>query len=263
MIVDYWILNDIHFPFEDRQRYAMALEIMLEKSKTRMPMHIYLNGDIGEFQGVSAWPVHPTEKSIGLMQEIDYINKRFDELQGLFPDVPVTLIEGNHCYRFFRYIRDIAPAMWGLIDCPLLLKFPERPKWKFVPYGPTQLVKCGASSLYLRHEPIGRGAAHAKQTAEASYIDIAYGHTHGYQSHTHKKFGPKPIINKAYSLGWLGDKSRHCFDYRGSKDQWVEGFTYIECDSESGDYTLEFIDLRRIPVFYRGSKFHGKKRAKR
>jgi Calcineurin-like phosphoesterase len=247
----YAILNDIHFPFEDRQRYALALNIL----KSIKPDHIYLNGDIGEFQGVSSWPIHPTEKKMGFVEELQYINKRLDELQAMFPDVPVTLIEGNHCNRFFRYIRDVAPAMWGVIDCPALLKFPDRPGWKFVVYGPKQLVRAGDSNLYLRHEPLGRGANHAKATAENSVVDIAYGHTHTFQVHTHRKFGPTPVMTKAYSLGWLGDKSRHVFDYRGPKDSWCTGITQVECDIKSGRYSLDFISLELLPIFFKGKTY--------
>lgn len=243
-------MNDIHFPFEDRTAYAVALKILSDVGIS----HLYLNGDILEAQGVSAHPVHPSEKG-SFCHEVDYANKKFDELQALFPDIPVTLIEGNHCYRFFRYIRDIAPQMWGLLDCPSLLKFPERPRWKFVPYGPTQLVKCEESNLYLRHEPLGKGTGHAKQTAESSYIDIGYGHTHTFDIYSHRKFGPNPIANKAYSLGWLGDKSRHCFDYRGPKDRWVKGCTIVEYDTENGAYVLEFIPLETLPALYR-SKYY-------
>ncbi len=250
----YVILNDIHFPFEDKTRYQVALNIM----KALKPKHIYLNGDIGEFLSVSTHAKHPGD-NVSFCHEIDYINKKFDELQALFPDVPVTLIEGNHCYRFFRYIRDVAPQMWGLIDCPILLKFPERPYWKFVPYGPTQIARCGKSNLYLRHEPLGFGQNHSKQTAESSYIDIAYGHTHTYQTYSHQKFGPIPYIVKAYSLGWLGDKSRAVFDYRGAKANWVEGMTVVEADSKTGEYVLEFIDLRKLPIIHRGERFDGKK----
>lgn len=255
MIVNYVIWNDIHFPYEDKQRYKLSLKIAKHIHKKHGLHGIYLNGDIGEFGSVSKHPIHPDEKNLNLLQEIQYMNMKFDELQKLFPDIPVTLIEGNHCYRFFRYIRDIAPQMWGLIDCPELLKFPSRPKWKFVTYGPDQLVKCGASNLYLRHEPIGGGQSHAKQTAENSVVDIAYGHTHTYQSYTHRKFGPTPITTRAYSLGWLGDKSRHCFDYRGSKDKWITGFTRIEAESKTGEYSLEFISLDKIPAFSRGESF--------
>ncbi len=250
----YGILNDIHMPFEDRQRYELALKIFKDAKIDRL----YLNGDIGEFMAVSAHPKHPAD-NVSFCSEIDYINGRFDALQKMFPDVPVTLLEGNHCYRFFRYIRDIAPQMWGLIDCPLILKFDQRPGWKFVPYGPTQLVKCGSSNLYLRHEPLSMGQNPAKGTAENSYIDMAFGHCHRYQTYTHRKFGPIPITNTAYCLGWLGDKSRNVFDYRGAKDSWVTGCTIVECDSETGVYTLDFIGLDRMPAFYRGKSFDLKK----
>lgn len=246
----YGILNDIHFPYEDKQRYAVALKIM----KTVGINHLYLNGDIGEFQGVSAWPNHPSEK-LDFNQELNYLNKKFDELMALFPGLPVTYICGNHEYRLFRYIRDVAPAMWGTTDCPTLLQFDKRPGWKFVDYGPTQLVHCGKSKLYLRHEPLGMGVNCAKSTAEKASVDLAFGHTHVYQVHTHRKFGPTPSITKAYSLGWLGDKSRHVFSYRGARDNWVVGFTIVECEAKSGDYSLEFIDLTKIPILYRGILF--------
>ncbi len=245
----YGIWNDIHFPFEDRQRYLISLLIAKDLGLD----HIFLNGDIGEFQGVSTYPVHPGERT-SFCEELDYMNKKFDEIMKLFPDVPVTYICGNHEHRFFRYIRDLAPQMWGLIDCPAILKFDERPRWKFVDYGPSQLVKCGDANLYLRHEPLGTSRNHARITAETSLVDIAYGHTHAFELSTHRKFGPTPITTKAYSLGFLGDKSRHVFDYRGSKDSWVEGFTIVE--TLGGDYSLEFIDLRKIPAYYRGKKYN-------
>lgn len=254
-IVTYAILNDVHFPYEDKSRYKAAINIF--KSLKNLS-HIYLNGDIGEFQGVSSWPTHPTEKGLSFVQELNYINKKFDEMQSDFQGVPVTYICGNHEDRFFRYVRDIAPAMWGVIDCPLLLKFPERPLWKFVDYTNLQLVRCGASNLYLRHEPLARGRNHATMTAAGSCVDVAYGHTHTYQTASHKKFGPKPYITKAYSLGFLGDKTRRVFDYRGSNDSWVEGATVIECEVKTGEYDLDFRDLRKLPHVYRGQRYDAK-----
>ncbi len=238
MIERYGILNDVHFPFECRKRYPKALALFRKAKINRL----FLNGDIGEFQGVTSHPIHPGEK-FSFCDELDYINKKFDELQDMFPDVPVVYICGNHEYRFFRYIRDIAPQMWGLLDCPQILRFQDRPRWKFVDYGPTQLVRCGSANLYLRHEPLGKSVNHCRITAETSLVDIAYGHTHIYQVNMHRKFGPSPVTTKAYSLGWLGDKSRHVFDYRGAKDSWVEGCTVVETDTKTGEYDLRFHDL--------------------
>lgn len=234
----YGLLNDVHFPFEHRPGYKKAINHFKNKKITRL----FLNGDIGEFQGVSSHPIHLAEKT-SFCEELDYINKKFDEIMDTFDDIPVTYICGNHEYRFFRYIRDLAPAMWGLIDCPLILKFDKRPRWKFVDYGPTQLVKAGDSNLYLRHEPLMTSMRHCPGTAEKALVDIAYGHTHTYQVSTHRKFGPTSIKTKAYSCGYLGDKTRHVFDYRGSKDNWVEGYTTVEVDTKTGDYDLKFHEL--------------------
>lgn len=250
----YGILNDIHFPYEDRARYRVALKIFRSLNIDGL----YLNGDIGEFQGVSSWPMHPGEKT-DFCTELKYINKKFDELMELFPDLPVTYICGNHEYRFFRYIRDLAPQMWGLTDCPKLLEFERRPLWRFVDYGPDQLVRCGKSDLFLRHEPLVGGKHHARGTAENSVCDLAYGHTHTYQTASHKKFGAgKRIINTAYSLGYLGDKTRHVFDYRGPRDVWISGCTVVETDETSGAYSLEFVCLDKLPVLFRGKNYDAK-----
>lgn len=246
----YGIINDSHIPFHDKARYKTAFKIF-EAAKIS---HLYLNGDICEFLAVSTHAKHPAEK-IQFGKEIVLANEEFDKIQTRFPDMPVTYICGNHEGRFFRYVRDLAPEMWGLIDCPKLFNFPDRPYWKFVDYGPDQLVRCGKSNLYLRHEPLGGGVSHAKATAENSVCDLAYGHTHTFQTYSHKKFGPKRITTKAYSLGWLGDSSKSVFDYRGPRDRWVHGCTIVEADIKTGEYLVDFICLDKLPVLYRGVKF--------
>ncbi|MES1988407.1 MAG: hypothetical protein V4440_10310, partial [Pseudomonadota bacterium] len=69
---------------------------------------------------------------------------------------------------------------------------------------------------------------------------------------------PVPFTNTATSGGWLGDKSHRVFDYRGSKDRWVEGFTAVECETKTGQYTLEFINLQKLPALYRGQQYDAK-----
>ncbi len=235
----YAILNDIHFPHES-PAYRKALALM-----SRWPnlKHIYLNGDIAEIESVSAHPKTPRAQKL-LLAELEYTNERLDEIAKLFPGVPVTYVCGNHEHRIFRYIRDVAPEMWGLLHCPDLLGFPKRKGWKFVDYGPTQLVKVGLTSdLYCRHEPIGGGASHAKATAEKSLVSLIYGHTHVYQCYTQKKFGPIPKSVTAMANGFLGDITKECFDYRGTKDNWQLGFSRIDCDEKTGQWETRFIFL--------------------
>jgi hypothetical protein len=236
-IVQYAVLNDVHFPFEG-PAYYKALELM--RSWPALT-HIYLNGDIAEIESCSTHPKTPGAQN-QLLAELDYVNQKFDQLQKMFPDIPVDLIEGNHCYRIFRFIRDVAPQLWGLVNTPDLFKFKER-GWHFTPYGPTQWRKCGKANLWLRHEPLAGGQAHAKGTAEKSYVNVLYGHTHVFQQAMHKKAGPAPYSVTATSGGWLGDITKDFANYRGARDNWQSGFTRIDCDEKTGEYELRFIYL--------------------
>lgn len=237
--VQYAILNDIHFPFE-ATAYYKALSMMQALPNLS---GIFLNGDIAEIESVSSHPKSPQAQRT-LLGELEYVNKKLDQLQNMFKDVPVHYICGNHEHRIYRYIRDIAPQMWGMADCPKLLGFDTRPGWKFYDYEPTQLVKVGKTrDLYCRHEPLASGANHAAGTAAKSLVSIVYGHTHVYQLSTHKKFGPIPTLVTAVSNGFLGNIDSPCFNYRGSKDNWVNGFSIVECDEKTGEYEIRFIYL--------------------
>ena len=228
-------------PYESRAYYE-ALKLIASWPNLK---HIYLNGDIAEIESVTSHPKTPGAQR-SLKKELEYLNTRLDQLANKFPEVKVTFVEGNHCGRVFRYIRDVAPEMWGLIHLPTLLNFDQRVGWNFVPYGPGQWVKCGKTrDLWIRHEPLAGGMNHSKGTAERSYVSVVYGHTHQFQQFTSKKIGPKPYHVTATSGGWLGDIRQSCFDYRGSKDNWQLGFTRIDCDEKTGEYELRFIFLEK------------------
>ena len=238
-VVQYAILNDIHFPYEGKHYYK-ALELMRSWPDLK---GIWLNGDIAEIESVSAHPKSPSAQQ-SLLGELEYINQKFDQLQKMFKDVPVHYLSGNHEFRMYRFLRDCAPQLWGMLNEPKLFRFEERPLWKFYDYGPKQLVKIGkADNLYCRHEPLTGGATHSKGTAEKSLVSLIYGHTHTYQQFTHKKFGPKPLNVTAISNGWLGDITKSCFDYRGSKDNWQSGFMRIDCDEKTGEWEARFQKL--------------------
>jgi hypothetical protein len=217
---------------------------------------VFINGDGAEFGAVSSHPKHPESESL-FRFEVDYCNARLDELRSFLPSSRIVLIEGNHCFRFLRYIRDKCPELYGLrgLTVPELFFFDEREGFDFVPYGPGQLTQCGESSLFLRHEPVSGGKNHSKQTAEKFLVDLAYGHTHTTQSYTHKKMGPVPRLNTAYALPWLGDSSQPCFNYRGPKDDWAEGFS-VECfDTTTGARRLDIIEFRDGVGMYMGRSY--------
>jgi hypothetical protein len=238
-LVQYAILNDIHLPYEGVCYYT-ALELMQKWPNLR---GIYLNGDVAEIESVSTHPKSPKAQQT-LLDELSFVNQKFDTLQRIFGDLPVEYLSGNHEHRIYRYIRDVAPHLWGMVHAPKLLRMDERKNWHYTDYGPTQLVRVGQTKdLYVRHEPLAGGQLHAKGTAEKALVSIVYGHTHVYQSYTHKKFGPSPIIVTAISNGFLGDINSPCFNYRGSKDNWQNGFMRVDCDEDLGTYECRFIPL--------------------
>lgn len=238
-IEKYAILNDVHFPYEGKC-YEQALNIM---QSWKDLAGIYLNGDIAEIESVSSHPRSRGSQQY-LLDEIEYTNVKFDELEDLFPGIPIHYICGNHEFRMYRFIRDVAPQLWGMLQEPKLFRFDERPDFKFYDYGPTQLVPIGkCRDFYARHEPLAGGQNHAKGTAEKSVVSIIYGHTHTHQTYIHKKFGPEPIVTKAFSNGFLGDISQPCFDYRGTKDNWQNGFSLVECDTKTKEWECRFIYL--------------------
>jgi len=235
-LIQYAVLNDIHFPYEGNAYYK-AIKLIEKYPDLR---GIYLNGDVCEIESVSAHPKSPRAQQ-SLLNELEYANKKFDQLEKLFGDIPIDYICGNHEYRIFRYIRDMAPQLWGMLEAPKLFRFDERKNFKFYDYKPTQLVKVGnTKDLYVRHEPLAGGANHSKGTAEKSVVSIIYGHCHVYQSYTSKKFGPEPYNVTAVSNGWLGDINQDCFNYRGSKDNWQTGFSRIDVDEKTGEYEIRF-----------------------
>ena len=239
-IIQYAILNDIHWPYHDKIAYDKALKMMQKWPDLR---GIYLNGDICEIESVSSHPKSPRAQQ-SLLDELDYANKKFDQLEEIFGDIPIDYLAGNHENRIYRYLRDVAPHLWGMLEAPKLFRFDERKNFRFHDYGPSQLVKVGQTAdFYCRHEPLVGGAFHAKGSAEKSLVSLIYGHTHVHQQYTHKKFGPIPKNVTAVSNGWLGDISKACFDYRGSKDNWQLGFSRIDCDERDGSYEIRFISL--------------------
>lgn len=231
---EYAILTDSHWPYESKA-YDLALQVLADRPLLH---EITLGGDVLEVESLSTHLQNPRGRKL-FLDEIEYANFRLEELRKLFPDLPITFFEGNHCDRFRRFLSEIAPQLWGLegLSIPELLHLKER-NIRWIPYGPRQLSRIGKSNLYYRHEPIGGGKGHAKGTAESSAVDICYGHTHMHQSFAVKRIGPEESAVRATSLPFLGDDRHSIFDYRGARDAWERGFALASCETRSGEYEL-------------------------
>lgn len=126
-------------------------------------------------------------------------------------------IEGNHEWRFDRYLQDFAPALVGLHDKRELFGLTK--SWKYVPYMDDEQV----GKINATHD-LGKAGDGALKDAMASYMDnVVIGHTHLFEMRV--RGNARGIPHVGASFGWLGDIKK--IDYKHqvkAKRDYVLGF---------------------------------------
>lgn len=213
------IIPDCHIPFEDKRAY----ELMLKVGQSVNPKEIVLLGDYADFWDVSS---HGKEPNIGakLLDEVEIVISRLEELKQLFPTAKIVYIEGNHEYRLGRYIRDKASELFGLVDVPKLLQL-DRLGINFIPYGPNQKHNVLDGKLMARHEPLGGGVHVAHNTAVKALHSVIFGHVHRIQESQIVSFHQENY--RGITCGWLGDQKSPVFNYVKAHHQWAMGFSVV------------------------------------
>ena len=144
------LIPDCHIPYHNVRAYALMLKV----AKKLNPNEIVILGDFGDFYSINAHGGNRPDAERMLKRELSAVKDKLKELEKLFPNAKKVYVQGNHEYRFERYIADRAPELFGMIDVPSILGLE---KWTFVPYTPNQLYAIGGSKFYARHEPYSAG----------------------------------------------------------------------------------------------------------
>lgn len=157
----------------------------------------------------------------------------------LFPRVKKVYIQGNHEFRFERYINNKCPELFGVTQFDFLIKIPERKNWSYINYGPNQAYAVMGSKLTARHEPL---ASSAKATASRALCSLVYGHIHRIEeSHLVGLDGTNHVC---FSVGWLGDKRMDkIFGYVKGHHQWQLGFGLAYVDEKTGYFYHQKIHI--------------------
>lgn len=228
------IIPDTHIPYHDKRAY----KLMIKAAKDIKPDEIVILGDYADFYCVSSHTKDPSVFGL-LIDEVDAVNKHLDELDDLFPKAKKIFIQGNHEFRFERYLQDKAPALFGITSVEHLLKINLRSNWKFINYGPRQKYKVLGSYLTARHEPL---SSSAKATATKALCSLVYGHIHRIEeSHI---VGLDDKNHVCFSVGWLGDKTLDkIYSYVKGHHQWQMGFGIVSVDDDSGYFYHEKIHI--------------------
>lgn len=249
MIKQALIIPDCHFPVADIRAYDLMLSVAQDLPALE---EIVFLGDFADFYGVSRFAKDPSVK-FDLLEEVNVVNDRLDEIDTLFPDTTKVFITGNHEDRLARFIAQKAPELFGHITVESLFKFSER-KYKYIPYGPAQLYRVLGSKLIARHESIG-GATHAAHsTVTKAGCSIIFGH--------HHKIQEAQIVtmdgenHRGICTGWLGDKNSAIMNYVHGHHQWALGFSVVNV-LEDGTFFNHIIHIVDYKCSFNGNIYYG------
>lgn len=231
------IITDAHVPYEHKRRYSAMMNCFADAGLDGL----YIIGDFADAYGLSAHGPRNPGVAESFKQEIDAVNKRLDEIDLLLPDKKKVYIEGNHEYRFERYLHNCAPALYGMIEIGVLLGMTKRQGWHWVSYGPHQLEWVMGSKLYIKHEP---STMSLNQMAKEHGANLTFGHIHRIVEIYHRTIDG--VQNVSFCSGWMGnERYDKVFGYVKGHVKWQNGFTIVDVDPVTRNFyhhTIAFME---------------------
>lgn len=221
------ILSDIHIPYHDEVAVAAAIN----HGKKKKPDVIILNGDIGDFYGVSR---HDKDPRRSLADELDAIRQFLFHLRKQFPVTRILYKIGNHEARMEMFLVKNAPVLLGVSDfeLPVLLKFDEL-QIELVPS--LTLIRLGNLPIYHGHE-LPQGMSSPVNPARGIWMrvqeSLICGHWHRTSEHT-ESTGLNKRLSSCWSTGCLCDLTP---DY-AIVNRWNHGFAWVETQAD-GNYEV-------------------------
>lgn len=224
------VIPDTHFPYHERSVWATILQAII----TLDPQNIVMIGDGLDAYPISFHPKTPTRKAT-LKDELNAANVEFDALAEVGRGRRIIYCEGNHEFRLERYLTQNAPALYGLIDMPTLLKVKER-NWAWVPY--QDWIRIG--KIAYSHEVGSCGKNAAQQTLAAFGNNIVFGHSHrGGLVYSGTVDGERHV---ALNVGWAGDAAAVDYMHKARTREWQHGFGLVEQDATGAGW-CQFVPI--------------------
>ncbi len=118
------VIQDLHFPFHDEN----CFELVKRYLRQTKPSEVILNGDIFDNATCSTWPKSRHARFHKLVDEIRASQGLFDSLLEACGKAKVVFVDGNHEFRFDRYLMAMAPVLEDMdgLEFEHLYKFKER-----------------------------------------------------------------------------------------------------------------------------------------
>lgn len=169
-------IPDLHIPFEDTRYWNLTMKVFSFVKKKYGLNQLIILGDFIDLYGLSFFSKDPAIDLAALYdKEITTAITRLNEIDKRFPKTKKVFIEGNHEYRFFKFLRANAPALSKRISIQRELEMHRRDNWKWIRYHKEQMYSVG-SGLNARHEPFGN--SQPKTQAMKAGCSFIHGHDH-------------------------------------------------------------------------------------
>lgn len=208
------IIPDVHRPFHSK----VGWRLLVKAIKAIKPAYAIILGDFGDFYSISSHQRSPDKRNLLLIDEVTDVESGLTELDEALGDAKKYFIQGNHEWRFDRYIADRAPELYGLTDTAKLFGLKRR-GWHYTPYH--SHVKVG--KVFYTHDT-GKAGLNAHRQAEQAFSDNAViGHTHRMALEVRGNSRGQPHI--CGHFGWLGDiTAAEYMHLINARRDWTLGF---------------------------------------
>lgn len=115
------VLGDVHLPMHD----VCTVEAAVNEARAKNAVGVLLNGDIMDMFGISPFFRIPSRERF--IDELECAKQFIRWLRSRLPNARIIWREGNHEFRFQRYVADRAPALFDVPDftLPALLKLAD------------------------------------------------------------------------------------------------------------------------------------------
>lgn len=217
--------SDFHFPYQDDG----AIESFLILIRDVQPHGVVLNGDIGDFFGLSRFNTSGLRED-KLQEEIDQANVFRAKVRAAAPNAVVAELEGNHDNRITSYVANKAGALKSLraLKPAELFKFREL-DFNWYP-GCGFLLRPG---YLVKHGTVVRSEAGASAKAEHTLSGVS-----GISGHTHRlaKYRKEGYVQRE----WLeqGCLCRVDPDYVVGRPNWTQGCAVGEFSTKTATFVV-------------------------
>ncbi len=210
-------IPDCHAPYHNKKALSLTLKVLQDFS----PDILVCLGDLCDFYSISKFS-KSAARQMDIHTEILAANEILDDLDLLSASQKI-FIEGNHEYRWIKYLRDKAPQVeflpdFATVDIPRLYKLESR-GWSYTPYKDSYHL----GKLWITHDVGTVGRYSVFRAADTFQSPIVMAHTHRlvYVVEGNALGEHFPAIQ----FGWLGDASKVDYAHKALVNRfWSLGF---------------------------------------